>query len=110
MIISSPGTWCVVPGDLGRNPGCVARFPQAPPDISELFDQFVLVASLTRAEFTNVSPTWEGYQGWGNILDYYLLRIPMPLPPACIHSSSPFPSNHFSVSLSLPLCCNKQQP
>ena len=63
LIISSPWTRCVVLGDLNRNPGWVAGFPQAPPDISELFDQFVLDASLTRAEFANISPTWVGSQG-----------------------------------------------
>ena len=54
LIISSLGTWCVILGDLNRNPGWVAGFPRAPPDISEFFDQFVFDASLTRAEFANV--------------------------------------------------------
>ena len=96
---SSPpqGFGCVVLGDLNCNPGWVARFPRAPLDISELCDQFVLDASLTRTEFTSVSPTWVGSQGWSNVLDYILLRIPIPLPSTYIHSSSPFPFDHFPV-------------
>ena len=46
LIISSPGTWCVVLGDLNRNLCWVAGFLRAPPHISELCDQFVLDASL----------------------------------------------------------------
>ena len=47
-------------GDHNRNPGWIAGFPRVLPDISELFDQFVLDASLTQAVFANVSPTWVG--------------------------------------------------
>ena len=71
---------------------------------------FVLDASLTRAEFANISPTWVGSQGWSDVLDYILLCIPISPPPALIHSSSPFPSDHFPISLSLPLCYGKQEP
>ena len=110
LVISSPGTWCIVLGDLNRSPGWVTGFPQAPPDISDLFDQFVLDASLTRAKFISVSPTWVLSQGWSNLLDYILLRVPIPPPQAFIHSSSTFPSDHFPVSLSLPLCVSKQEP
>ena len=71
LVISSPGTWCVVLGDLNCNPGSVAGFPRAP-DISEVFDQFVLDALLTSAELPpmmrqrfnahfaqHVPPDWE---------------------------------------------------
>ena len=64
LVISTPDAWSVVLGDLNCNPGWVAGFPHAPPDLSGLFDQFVLDASLTRAEFRSVSPTWVGSQGW----------------------------------------------
>ena len=60
MVISSPDTWCVVLGDLSHNTGWVTGFSQAPPDIPDLFDQFVLDASLTRAQFVSVSP----HLGW----------------------------------------------
>ena len=80
LVISSPGTWYIVLGDLIRNPGWVAGFPQAPPDISDLFDRFVLDASLTRAEFVSVSPTWVGSQGWSTVHDYILLRVPITPP------------------------------
>ena len=53
----------VVLGDLNRNPGWVIGFPKALPDISDVFDEFVLDASLTRAEFVSVSPTCGGSQG-----------------------------------------------
>ena len=110
LVISTPDAWCVVLGDRNRNPGWVMGFPHAPPDLSDLFDQFVLDASLTRADFTCVSPTWVGSQGWSNVLDYILVRIPTHPPKAFIHSSSPFPSDHSPVSLSLPLRVKKQEP
>ena len=44
------------------------------------------------------------------MLDYILLRVPISPPQAFIHSSSPFPSDHFPVSLSLPLHVSKQEP
>ena len=44
LVISSPGTWCVVLADLNRNPGWVTAFPWAPLDISDVIDQFVLDA------------------------------------------------------------------
>ena len=39
LVISTRDAWCVVLGDLNRNPGWVAGFPHAPPDLSHLFDQ-----------------------------------------------------------------------
>ena len=102
LFISSPDTWCIVLGDLNRNPGWVAGFPQAPPDISDLFDRFVLDASLTRAEFVSVSPTWVGSQGWSNVLDYILVRVPItPPPPHRLSYTPPLPSpliTHPSLS------------
>ena len=62
LVASTPDTWCIVPTDLYGNLGWVAGFPHAPPDLSDLFDQFVLDVSLTQAEFTSVSPTWVGSQ------------------------------------------------
>ena len=44
------------------------------------------------------------------MLDYILLRVPVSPPLALIHSSSPFPCDHFPVSLSLLLCSIKQEP
>ena len=108
LVISTPDAWCVVLGDLNRHPGWVAGFPHARPDLSDLFDQFVLDVSLTRANFTCISPTWVGSQGWSNVLDYILVRIPTTPPKAFIHSSSP----SFLItppSLSLCLCESKNR-
>ena len=44
------------------------------------------------------------------MLDYIVLRIPISPSLANIHSSSPFPCDHFLVSLSLPLCYGKREP
>ena len=114
LVISTPDPWCIVLGDLNGNPGWVAGFPHAPPDLSDLFDQLVLDASLTRVEITSISPTWVDSQGWSNVLDYILVCIPSAPPQAFIHSSSPFPSDHspvcLSLSLSLPLRVHKQEP
>ena len=107
--VSSPGARCVVLGDLIRNPGWVTEFPRVPPAILELFDQLVLDSSLTRAEFINTSPKWVASQGWSNVLDYILLRVPISRPWAFMHSSSPFLSNHFAFSPSLPLRISKQE-
>ena len=82
LVISTPDTWCIVLGDLNRNPGWVMGFPHAPPHLSDLFDQFVLDASLTRADFTCVFPTWIGSQGWSNVLDYILVCTPPPPRPS----------------------------
>ena len=49
LVISTQDTWCIVLGDLNCNPGWVADFRHAPPDISDLFDLFILDVSLTRA-------------------------------------------------------------
>ena len=110
LVVVSSDTQCVVLGDLNQNPGWVAGIPRAPSDIFELFNQFILDASLTRAEFANISPMWVGSQGWSNVLDYFLLRVPIPLPSAHIHSSSPFPCDHSLVFLSLPMRHEKQEP
>ena len=59
-VISTADTWCIIRGGLNHNAGWVAGFPDPPPDISDLFDHFVLDASLTRAKFVSVSPTWVG--------------------------------------------------
>ena len=103
LVISTPDTWCIVVVDLNRNPGWVAGLPHALPDPSDLFNQFALDASLTRAEFMSVSPTCVGSQGWSNVLDYIQVRVPIAPPQAFIHTSSSFPSDHSPISLSLSL-------